>query len=47
MKKEIEKIINNLNPKLSNKDKRYAIKNIKQCKNKSDLNLVCWLMGDK
>ena len=42
---EIEKIINNLNPKLSNKNKMYAIKTIKQCKSKSDLNLVCWLMG--
>ena len=47
MKKAIKKIINNLDPKLSNKDKSYAIKSIKKCKNKSDLNLVCWLMGDK
>ena len=47
MKKEMEKLINRIDPKLSKASKKYAIKTIKQCKNKSDLNLVCWLMGDK
>ena len=39
--------IKELNPELSKKAKKYAIKTIKQCKNKSDLNFIHWLGGEK